>query len=597
MIQFKKQLNAQTAMELAVFGVILIFAVGIIVRQALGTSYIQNQQLKAMRLAMTRSFNGSAAMQFSRNTSQIMYVEDRLTADSAKYGAIDRVPYIVSGSATYSNLLFMPYDYGEADTISLFDVFVNGREFNFTISAYKDVTVGGGCAGFVGTCPLQCKGDCTSDSPQVYLLDTSCLANDARNWNWNCAGYSGRCGLDACVTLSNPIVIVGGTSYPNCDTCCVEAAGDCTLITYCFPPDTDGNILCVTYAASTDITCGSSGTSVVNSLGVEVGVFDFACAAANPTTGGVTTTCITNGGGTFTCSFGVGGLVAGTCTDTSGNGNTASPIFICDIVQPTYSGTYGCAILRKLVYNYQSDVEWDSAAADRFDLDRDGDVDVPAIDRPTFAWQWAPVNAVNDTESPAGNGIVYCGTRDDCAKSAKNTEVDVDCDLKVETIMSMSPSSGPLSSVGVLDAQDGDLDFSWGENDVISKPRPGMTQEWRMYTRVKGGTYLLIEEGRLFAPDTRQFIRTAQKSDKIDIIERVFQLSNNTGRFCSGGSPSNGVEACDNCFSSGNISRTCMDTTNNLIFMRSRVANLHGRKWITDTSSDSYVNFAVPSAP
>jgi hypothetical protein len=591
MIQFKKQLNAQTAMELAVFGAILIFAVGIIVRQSLGTSYIQNQQLKAMRMAMTKSYSGSILNnEFSRNTSQIMYIEDRLTANSAKYGAIDRIPYIVSGAATYSKLLFMPYDYEEENTIPLFDMFVNGREFTFTTARYKSVDLTVGCAN-ASPCPDQCKGDCTGDSRQVYP-DVSCFANNVRNWIWECADYSGRCGIDACVTQSS--VTVGGTTYQNCTTCCIEADGDCNVITYCYPPDVDGNVLCVTYAASTTFTCSGTGTdSSGNAL-------SFTCVAANPNaTTGVTTTCTEAGGGTFTCDFPPEQEATGTCT--SGTTTISNVSFTCSISEPTFSGKYGCVKLYELVYNYGAMDEWDSSgsdADDRFDLNRDGPFDVPATERDGFAWQWGPVDAINETDGDTtGNGIVYCGSRDDCAKSAENTEVDVDCDLKVETIMSMSPSSGSLSSVGVLDAQDGDMDFTWSENDINNKPRPGLTKDVRMYTRVWGGTYLLIEEGKLYDPYTRQFIRTAQKNDQIDIIERVFQLSNDTGRFCPGGSPSNGVEACDDCFSAANISRICMDTANLLIFMRSRIVNLHGRKWITDTSDDSYVNFAVPSSP
>jgi hypothetical protein len=37
-------------------------------------------------------------------------VKFRLTVDSAKYGAIDRTPFVVGASATYSRNLFLPVD-------------------------------------------------------------------------------------------------------------------------------------------------------------------------------------------------------------------------------------------------------------------------------------------------------------------------------------------------------------------------------------------------------------------------------------------------------------------------------------------------------
>jgi hypothetical protein len=51
--------KAQAAVELAVFGAILIFVLGTIVRSAVGNSFTQNQNFKAMRMAMLASWQGS----------------------------------------------------------------------------------------------------------------------------------------------------------------------------------------------------------------------------------------------------------------------------------------------------------------------------------------------------------------------------------------------------------------------------------------------------------------------------------------------------------------------------------------------------------
>ena len=140
-----------------------------------------------------------------------------------------------------------------------------------------------------------------------------------------------------------------------------------------------------------------------------------------------------------------------------------------------------------------------------------------------------------------------------------------------------------------------------------------------LYTFVRdsgpaGGTYFRVEEGRLY--NGNQYIRTTSMKDSVDIIERIFKLSNDTKRFCVNGIPPpfieriggvrtrsgmgggqiipNPVEVCataaGDCFNQANISRTCMDVPGLAIYIRSRIEDIRGRKWITDESGDPYVN-------
>ena len=136
-------------------------------------------------------------------------------------------------------------------------------------------------------------------------------------------------------------------------------------------------------------------------------------------------------------------------------------------------------------------------------------------------------------------------------------------------------------------------------------------------------TYFEVDEGRLFGAGGGQFIRTATKRDQIDLIERIFRLSNDTGRYCRSGNPrdwqpspcpgsgneianecklglTNPVEVCGlagECFGDANIERTCMDTDNNLIFIRSKIKDLRGRKWVTPMDDDPYVRFRSVPVP
>ena len=121
------------------FGAILIYVLGTIVRTAVGNSLTQNDNFKAMRMAMLESWQGSKASNVSRNSASILFVEDRLSPDYNKYGALDRNPYIASSSGTFSYELLYPLEPG-ADKMHkqmpVMDVFINGQHFPFTTASY-----------------------------------------------------------------------------------------------------------------------------------------------------------------------------------------------------------------------------------------------------------------------------------------------------------------------------------------------------------------------------------------------------------------------------------------------------------------------------
>jgi hypothetical protein len=401
----KKNKQGQTAVELAVFGAVLIFVIGLIVRSGLANGQSQQHSLRALRTALKTSYEFSEGIRgkevpgnkgnngnASRNTASILFIEDRLTAESGRYGASDRAPLMIQAAASHTRNLFMPVDFNEPQNVPRLDVFVNGKHFPFTVAAIRRV-------------------DLTGD---LY------------------------------------------TRIPN------------------------------------------------HPHFVNNGDFDVNCA-------------------------------------------------LC------------------------------------FDLDHDGTPDVPPLERQYFSWQWKPVNK---SDIDVQNG--------------KNTVLDVDGDLFEERVMKMD-GTGAI----VMDFNEGDIDFS-------DDPPPGFERDHYMFTYVKGsptpgqGTYLEIKEGKLLAPNTGQFISTASKKDSVDLIQRIFKLSNNTGRFCPNPmidntiytmgdltddftgttNPAyNPVEVCDNCFDPVNVEKTCMDTANNLIYIRSRIANFFGHKWVTDISQDQGVDF------
>lgn len=518
----KKQIKAQTAIELAVFGAILIFVISVIVRQSLQTNYWQNQNLKALRLAMRTSYEsvetptGSQDIA-SRRSATVLFVEDRLTADSSKYGSVDRTPHMVQASATHNRNIFMSVDFGDCEDLPVMDVIVNGKHFVFTVAGFRRVTFPPGPA--VG--------------PVTTITATK----------------TDPCGGAAAVNVS-----------------------------------VEWDPVCMTKTISSQCN------------GMECAAFCPDCTGASPTT------------------------------------------VMVDV---------GCVDFYTIIDNHRLIPEWcngttlpcppkNLTADERFDLDRgltsfnkggSATPDVSADERPYFLWQWYLVRGYHSESADLltkGDTVSIASTscKEDCPK-ARNTSVDVDGDLALESVMPdtiTNDANGMIASIGVMDSNDGDVDFSISTENGV-KPMPGFMKDVNMYTFVRdagqgdSGTFFRVEEGRLFSPMGDRFIRTTKKKDQIDLIERVFQLSNDTGRYCSGGAPTdwstavagtaaygeklmgwtNPVEACGNCFTSANIDRTCMDTDNLLIFVRSRIEDLRGRKWVTATGRDPYVDFMSPA--
>jgi len=128
--------KAQAVTELAVFGAILLFVIGGIIRVSVQAGMDQNQSLKAMRWALLQSLYGVYDENKSRDSASVLLIEDRLDPRADKFGSLERVPLIASAAGTMSNTIFMPLDWNEHHNIPVTDVFVNGQHFVFTTARF-----------------------------------------------------------------------------------------------------------------------------------------------------------------------------------------------------------------------------------------------------------------------------------------------------------------------------------------------------------------------------------------------------------------------------------------------------------------------------
>jgi len=214
----------------------------------------------------------------------------------------------------------------------------------------------------------------------------------------------------------------------------------------------------------------------------------------------------------------------------------------------------------------------------RFDLNRDGDFtnDPPPSLYSKMTWQWRGVQAVKANVSK--DKALYIDPANGIYPS-----FDVDGDGQEETIYGFSyDAGGAINAVTVLDSQDGDLDFS---GDAALSGKVGLLNDMAIYTQpVSGsakGNYLLMQQGKAWDLDGK-FVRSVNRKDQVDLIERKIQLSNDTGRMCDGSVPD--VEVCGDCFSVDNIARTCFEGTSKILYVRSRLLDKQGHFWKTDAS-------------
>lgn len=548
--------KAQAATELAVFGAVLLFILGLIIRNAVNNNYSQSQYLKAFRVALSESFQKAEEGKSSHNFASVLFLEDRRDAESTKYGSTNRFTVSANGAAAFSKNLFMNRDWRNYDNLPVTEMFINGSQFSLWTAKYR--VVGSDVPPYYGP-PI------SFDRYHRYHPD----------WDDKCFPYPDTYGdMRWC----------NGRDDSQPDWCaCIHV--------YAKIPSTDKN-----FCSPDPLKWSACCTTDTNDP-------DYAYKQLKSDN-----TCLTQ--------------------------------------------------------------DW------RFDLNRDGTRDMPKSDvavneRDNFAWQWKDIKGtIDDPGAPDKTSEIDLS-------AGKFTTLDVDGDLKEEQVMKVgfykantdalqsisgdnSPDEAEISGLfygiskypivryWVFDSQYGDLDLTYDSRDqrdykahtnndpsddhtydipydrypdAIFRqrlPRPGLTQESNIYTTTGAGTYLLIEEGKLYDDndDNKQYIRDVQKRDRVDVVERTIQLSNDTGRLCGNGDVETGctydedgncitvhwdaadhepntalnpfIQVCNDCNNAANKDKNCFDETTKILWVRSRLTDTQGRKWITDVSSDVY---------
>jgi hypothetical protein len=146
--------RAQAVVELAVFGMILIFVIGSIFQQGYATILYQQSLLQPMRMALLKSYTATdsgastnAPTTYKYNSTSIFLLQDQLSpGDIKNYGVSDRRPVIMQGGGTLSKGLLYPMDWADVcnhmnNAIAVMDVIVNGQRFQLSNGAAYEMTM------------------------------------------------------------------------------------------------------------------------------------------------------------------------------------------------------------------------------------------------------------------------------------------------------------------------------------------------------------------------------------------------------------------------------------------------------------------------
>ena len=491
---------AQAAIELAVFGAIIIFILGTIVRSALGNAYSQNENFKAMRMAMLASWKGSelhqgkgAQADTTHNNASILIVEDRLSPDFNKYGPLDRNLYIASASGTFTYNLYYPWQPGidpPSNLEPIMDIWINGQHFPFTTASYVVNRV------------IQ-RTSCPPGGPyESYPLtagqcyQNQCLRNE-REWAGGIVNANQFANVMPTATLTNAAVIANGQAIFSalCNAGVVSTAtGSCALSTGIVSPGfsvmpspfniTDpstGQLLQLTQQEINDTQTILQGDANQYKLFY---------------------TRVANGGPGFSTS------PPGVC---SGKDNAlCTSLTVTDAFGNPFTNANG-----DMSYDLLRNGDYNSGGP----MAVETQFPVGGQMRSSIAWNWV---ATPGTDS-SSIGLD--------ASSNQYPSYDINGSLSSQepVIYSISQDSAGEPVVSYEDFQGGDIDTSWDSDSC--GPKPGLQNNTQIYTFTMNGTYLEIKEGKLYNPETDAFVRSANKRDTLDMVQRTIQLSNNTGNF------------------------------------------------------------------
>jgi hypothetical protein len=466
--------RGQAAVEIATFGAIVIFLIGVILRAHLNSFQNMDHETKSLKMALQVSNQNSQGIghvaNSSRNASTVLFIEDRLTPDFNKYATIDRSALVSNATGIMSNRLEYPIDFvtygnqpfGEVGfNLPIMDVYVNGLHFPLTTAGYvfrvlyqktdscpSDFM---GLSSVFGPEHARClRQQHEIDSSGNHLFygvevngtseydpnpDTANATFDLLRNDWDASGAT--CGGESCTNFSST-----ADNVPGC-----PSDGDlCNAFTWQWR-----------WVKATPSSFNQSPSRTPKDL--QIGLKDSNYPAA----------------------------------DTSGSLRE----------QTIY------AVSRKPVIDLLAILN--RTALTPYEINGNSRL----------------LSLTQDFVNAAPSLGLTLDTNPLCMTRQPGSE-----DTKQDGCKLAASWPSIITAVVTLDSQMGDIDQTY-DSKTSPGATPGLLQDMQIFSNVNSpNTFLQIKEGKLYNPETKAVVRSISSKDHVDLISRSFQLSNNTGHFC-----------------------------------------------------------------
>jgi hypothetical protein len=561
---------AQAMIELAVFGAVLFFVIGGIAMNYFSYGSQDNAQLKAMRMGLLKSYQDSRNSNTARLSSSFLLFEDRLTGEFGKYGTIDRQPLMIGGGGMFSTQALQPVNWGDRGTVPVIDLVVNGEAFTFQTAAYimyVMILKNGAAAGSDGVQIIQLRPPTSADLAQFSTTE-------------------GECEVEACDTYQDPYCDPYATGAPCDPSLEVEHPGHPGNIDQNCGTNSYGDYLTcftkVNYATPEDVLSLSVNHCLNNPASAPYGTAEQCNAGTAQQHERLTREWLT--------------------MPRLPGGPVAMPPFFTAITKndPDFIETPSPFDL--------------TAFWTRFNLKRSANIgEVIPASQASWQWKWdyfwKPADGEVDTDPPTNivNKIKYDPAVSSTApygSTESPASYDVDGDLQEETLYSAENMTGTYCGgsrcqqayqVRVLDSDYADVNPAKQPKDFSDpQQKPGLRPELRIFGRtscvptegdhcsgVNDMTYLEIKEGKIYQ-DKRQVSVSTIKKNQYDVVERIYQMNidmSNPDDFVLRNNKV--IKQAGDCTSAANVQTTCFDKVSKTLYIRSRLSDQRGHRWVT----------------
>ncbi len=236
--------------------------------------------------------------------------------------------------------------------------------------------------------------------------------------------------------------------------------------------------------------------------------------------------------------------------------------------------------------NFTGDEDW------QYDYDRDGnfandlwmqgDKNLKASRLTRALWKWQREDLsqlVSKIDAAKGNYPVY----------------DINGDFSEDTIFSLTlPGDGAGSfTANILDSMAGDISTEDADNVPLDL-RQGMKTEATIYSQMEDGTVLEIRNGKAYIPGTMNLSRSVAQKHQYDVISRVYQLNPRMANPDAFITRNPNIERVDACTGAANLMYSCFDKRLKILYIRSRISDMRGRKWIYHADNDMEKSLLKP---